>query len=367
MMRKQLFGWCPQPTPPNSRTLRFSKPLATLLAVTTTIVMASILLASLFMSQTAAVALTMPQATPSPSETPPATPESTPTASPTANPTQLPQPTSEPTLGPGPVTTVLAYNKTTYTLGEPVIIDVYHINANNWPVYRPSVYTVSIKNESGYSVYSYVWNAPKNANNETPHGVYFANSTNRVWGINWDQTIRPSTGLPHLLWGTGTYTTTFSFTGPMDFGSPINFTFTVVPPATTIYVDNRTLPHYSEMQAYNSTSGLTDWTAKIYPDDLQRYTNDTLYGQSDVWLYFNDVTYYNFVQYESPETNRITTVAIPTEQVLQHMEDKLSVIPNLQYSVRPNAPAIRVIVDKIYLQQLAEMPEVYCIRIVPAH
>jgi hypothetical protein len=367
MVRKRFFDWCPQPTPPNSRVLRFSKPIAVVLAVTASIVMVSILLTSLFMNQTAAIALTMPEATPSPSETPITSPETTPT--PSANPSATVQASEQapsPTVGPGPVTIKVLTEKTIYTLAEPVKMDIYLVNPNSWPVYRQTTQSAYIFNESGSLVWQFEfnWSDPDTGYDPSIHASYPANSTTKVWGVGWNQHHFVNT--EQVLCGVGNYTLVASLEGIMEFGT-VNQTFTVVPSPSTIYQDNRVLPHYSVMQTYNTTSGITDWTSKIHPDDLSRYLDDALYNQSDVWMYVTDVKEHNITKYMSPETNNVTAIYIPTENVWQHMVTKRSTIPHLQFSPSLIGPVYRVVVDKANLRQIAEMPEVYCIRIGPPH
>jgi hypothetical protein len=117
------------------------------------------------------------------------------------------------------------------------------------------------------------------------------------------------------------------------------------------------------MQAYTPTSGITNWTVKIHPNDLSKFYNsdDALSNIAYVEAYVSDVKAYNITKYDTPLLTRIMSVYVPSEGVIQ----QLSQIHNTYFRVSLTVPNIVMIVDKGGLQQIAENPAVYCIRIHP--
>jgi hypothetical protein len=128
-------------------------------------------------------------------------------------------------------------------------------------------------------------------------------------------------------------------------------------------IDARDMTFLNQMQhrlaEYNRTG---DWTKKIFPFDAA-YLHST---ESTVVIevYVSDVedTTRESIDISTNETAHRLRVYIPAEQVVA----QLSANPHTHFYVSWIPPSISLTVEKQALQQIAEIPSVYCIRITPS-
>ncbi len=128
-------------------------------------------------------------------------------------------------------------------------------------------------------------------------------------------------------------------------------------------IDSRKMTFLNQMQTrlaeYNATG---DWTKKIFPADESLLQS----AESPVYIevYVSDVkdTTQNSTDIQSNEAAAVFLVYLPTERAIE----QLSAIPHTYFYVSRFSPSICLTVEKQVLQQVAEVPSVYCIRIIPS-
>jgi len=127
-------------------------------------------------------------------------------------------------------------------------------------------------------------------------------------------------------------------------------------------VDARQMPFFDQMKTrlaeYNVTA---DWTKKIFPmDESQLY-----FSESTVYIevYVTDVeeAMQLFGDNSTDDAGKIFQVYRPTERAAA----LLSEIPHTYFYASTLSPSICLRVEKQVLPQIAEIPSVYCIRIIP--
>ena len=126
-------------------------------------------------------------------------------------------------------------------------------------------------------------------------------------------------------------------------------------------IDGRDMPYLSMMASYANTSQINDWTVKTYPMDTARL-DDTLFNDSYVQVYVSDVK--DIIQPSVDEHGEVVhaiRVYVPSDSVV----NQLSEIAHEVFYVSMYTPSILMVVDKEGLQQIANNPAVYCIRILP--
>ena len=135
---------------------------------------------------------------------------------------------------------------------------------------------------------------------------------------------------------------------------------TTQPPSV---IDVRIMTYLDQMQPRLALYNLTgDWTMKIYPAD-EAYLHS---AESTVYIevYVSDVedTTQKSVDPQTNETAHVYQVYKPREQVIA----RLSAIPHTTFYVSWLTPSICLTVEKQALKEVAEIPSVYCIRIIPS-
>jgi len=136
-------------------------------------------------------------------------------------------------------------------------------------------------------------------------------------------------------------------------------TMTPTPPV----IDVRNMPYLDQMQPRLSWYNLTgDWKIKICPGDevYLQSAESTVY----IEVYVSDVedTTRESIDIQTNETANVYRVYVPTEQVVA----QLSAIPHTTFYASWLSPSICLTVEKTTLEQVAQIPSVYCIRIIPS-
>ena len=128
-------------------------------------------------------------------------------------------------------------------------------------------------------------------------------------------------------------------------------------------VDSQQMPFFDQMRSRLAEySVTTDWTKKIFPmDESYLYSAEsTIY----IEVYVSDVEEAMRLSGDisTDEAGKVFQVYRPTE----HAVAQLSEIPHTYFYASLYSPSICLTVEKQTLQQIAEIPSVYCIRIIPS-
>ena len=127
-------------------------------------------------------------------------------------------------------------------------------------------------------------------------------------------------------------------------------------------IDVRQMTFFDEMKTRNAEyAAKPDWTLKVAPSDIQYLdsANETVY----VEVYVSDVddTLQTSNDIKTGEIKHTYQVYTAAEQAVKQLAE----IPNTHFYVSKFSPSIGMTVQKQALQQIANNPSVYCIRIIP--
>jgi hypothetical protein len=129
-------------------------------------------------------------------------------------------------------------------------------------------------------------------------------------------------------------------------------------------IDVQQLTFFDQMRANMALYNVTGfWALKVFPtDQLQLFvTESPIY----VEVYVSDIDAVNqsSVDIQTVEVQHVFQVYRASKQSVS----QLSAIPHTHFYVSAFSPSIGMTVEKQVLEQIAKVPSVYCIRIIPNH
>jgi hypothetical protein len=136
-------------------------------------------------------------------------------------------------------------------------------------------------------------------------------------------------------------------------------TITIEQPIT---VNVRQTPFRNEMNTRLTEYAQTNnWTKKIFPQDEMRLNN----SEEKIYIeaYFSDIeeAIQPSTDIKTGKTETIFQVNLPSERAIE----EAAKIPNTYFYVSRFSPSIGLTIEKQALQEIANIPSVYCIRIIP--
>ena len=127
-------------------------------------------------------------------------------------------------------------------------------------------------------------------------------------------------------------------------------------------IDVRQMPFFDGMKARNDEYAATlDWIMKVHPADIPVLDTDDETVYIEVYVSDVDDTIQLSKDQRTGKTEHVFNVYRASENAIK----QLSEVPNKYFYVTKFNPSIGMIVEKQYLQQIANNPSVYCIRVIP--